>query len=252
MPIRYHVTMALMRLQKIISQAGIASRRHAEELIQQGKVTVNGAIARIGMKADPDIDHIKVKGKLITRPRVPKIYLIGNKPRNVITSLEDPQGRPTIAHMLQANKIRVRVFPVGRLDWDAEGLLLFTNDGDLAHLITHPRTHFSKVYHVKVRGVPSEEKLERLRRGIVLDGKRTLPARIEIERTLQSSTLLRMTLVEGRQNQIKRMCERIGHSAISITRIAIGPLRLGNLGRGKVRSLTDNERKKLLNYIDFV
>jgi 23S rRNA pseudouridine2605 synthase len=241
-----------MRLQKIISQAGIASRRHAEEWIQQGKVTVNGAIARIGMKADPDIDHIKVKGKLITRPHVPKIYLIGNKPRNVITSLEDPQGRLTIAHMLKANKIRVRVFPVGRLDWDAEGLLLFTNDGDLAHLITHPRTHLSKVYHVKVKGRPSEEKLERLRRGIVLDGKRTLPARIEVERTLQSSTLLCMTLIEGRQNQIKRMCERIGHSAISITRIAIGSLRLGTLPRGKVRALADDERKKLLRCIGFV
>lgn len=238
--------MSLIRLQKIIAYAGIASRRHAEELIQQGKVTINGAIAHIGMKADPSIDHIKVKGKLITRSCAPKIYLVGNKPRNVITSLEDPQGRPTVAHMLQANRIRTRVFPVGRLDWDAEGLLLFTNDGDLAHRITHPRTHFSKVYHVKVKGMPSEEKLARLRRGIVLDAKRTLPSRIEIERTLQSSTVLRMVLIQGRQNQIKRMCEIIGHPVISITRIAIGPLRLGTLPRGKVRALTDDERKKLL------
>lgn len=243
--------MALMRLQKILSQAGIASRRHAEEMIRQGMVTVNGATACIGMKADPDIDHIKVRGKLIVKPRAPKTYLIGNKPKSVITSLDDPQGRTTVAHMLRANRVKVRVFPVGRLDWDAEGLLLFTNDGELAHAVTHPRTHIPKVYSVKVKGLPSDEKIARLRRGVVINGRRTLPARVEVARVLKSSTLLCITLVEGRQNQIKRMFEKIGHPVISITRTAIGPLRLGHLARGQMRVLTDEERKKLLNYIGF-
>ena len=243
--------MALMRLQKILSQAGIASRRHAEELIKAGNVTVNGKKASIGMKADPERDHIKVNGKLITMPRVPRIYLIGNKPKNVITSLSDPQNRPTVQHMLEVNRIRVRVYPVGRLDWDAEGLLLFTNDGELANRITHPRTHVSKVYLVKVKGIPTEDKVERMRKGVFIKRKRTLPARIEITRQLRSSTLLRMTLVEGRQNQIKLMFEKVGHPVISITRIAIGPLRLGKLPRGKIRALTEEERKKLLNSIGF-
>ena len=243
--------MALMRLQKILSQAGIASRRHAEELIKAGNVTVNGKKASIGMKADPERDHIKVNGKLITMPRVPRIYLIGNKPKNVITSLSDPQNRPTVQHMLEVNRIRVRVYPVGRLDWDAEGLLLFTNDGELANRITHPTTHVSKVYLVKVKGIPTEDKVERMRKGVFIKRKRTLPARIEITRQLRSSTLLRMTLVEGRQNQIKLMCEKVGHPVISITRIAIGPLRLGKLPRGKIRALTQEERKKLLNSIGF-
>jgi len=244
--------MVFIRLQKILSQAGIASRRHAEELIRQSEVTVNGKVAILGMKADPDVDHIKVKGKLITRPHAPKVYLAGNKPKNVITSLDDPQGRPTIAHMLKANRIKTRVFPVGRLDWDAEGLLLFTNDGELAYRITHPRTHIAKVYVVKVKGTPSEEKLERLRPGIMLDKKRTLPAKIEIERAHGSTTLIHMALIEGRQNQIKRMFEMIGHPVISIIRIAIGPIKLGRLAKGKVRTLTADEKKKLLNYITSV
>jgi pseudouridine synthase len=240
-----------MRLQKILSQAGVASRRHAEEMIKSGNVTVNGKKASIGMKADPDHDHIKVHGKLITTPRVPKVYYIGNKPRNVITSLSDPHNRPTVRDMLRMNKIRPRVYPVGRLDWDAEGLLLFTNDGELANRVTHPRIHMSKVYLVKVKGIPGEEKLDRMRKGMVIQRKRTLPAKIKVERILQSSTILRMTLIEGRQNQIKLMCERIGHPVISITRVAIGPLRLGKLPRGEVRALTDDERKKLLNSIGF-
>jgi 23S rRNA pseudouridine2605 synthase len=240
-----------MRLQKIISQAGIASRRHAEELIRTGHVTVNGKNATIGMKADPESDHIKVKGKLLAVPRAPKVYFIGNKPKNVITSLSDPQHRPTVRHMLEVNRVRYRVYPVGRLDWDAEGLLLFTNDGELANRITHPGSHVVKVYLVKVKGIPAEEKLARMRKGMVIRRKRTLPARIEIVRELRSSVLLRMTLAEGRQNQIKLMCEKIGHPVISITRIAIGPLRLGNLPRGKIRALTSDERNKLLNSIGF-
>lgn len=243
--------MALLRLQKIIAQAGIVSRRHAEELIRQGDVTVNGKVAHLGMKADPDTDHIKVHGKLIVKLRVPKVYFIGNKPKHMITSLDDPQGRLTVAHMLQVNRIKTRVFPVGRLDWDAEGLILFTNDGELAHRITHPSTHIPKVYNVRVKGTPKEEKLERLERGIVIERKRTLPAKIKIERALGSSTVLCMTLVEGRHNQIKRMFEKVGNPVISITRIAIGPLRLGKLARGKIRALTPVEYKKLLNSTSF-
>jgi pseudouridine synthase len=237
--------MARIRLQKILSRAGIASRRRAEEMIEQGKVTVNGKIAHIGMKADPDIDHVKVKGKLITRSRAPEVYLIGNKPKHMITSLDDPQGRPAVTLMLKANRIKPRVFPVGRLDWDAEGLLLFTNDGELAHRITHPRTHLPKVYSVKIKGTPGEEKIKRLRTGIMLHRKRTLPAKVEIERASGSTAVVRITLVEGRQHQIKHMFEKIGHPVISITRIGIGPLRLGKLPRGKVRFLTDREQTNL-------
>lgn len=221
------------------------SRRHAEELIKQGEIKVNGKIARLGMKADPEHDAIKVKGKLITSPRAPRLYYLGYKPRNMITSLADPQGRPTMTDMLARSKVHARIYPVGRLDWDVEGLVLLTNDGDLAHKVMHPRSHLQKIYRVKIRGVPSEGSLNALRQGMMLDGKKTLPARVVVEKVGQASTWLYLSLVEGRQHQIKKMCERIRHPVIRIIRIAIGPLRLRNIARGSVRPLTARELQSL-------
>lgn len=238
--------MPLERLQKILARAGIASRRKAEQLMLAGRVTVNGKVVnRLGVKADPQTDHIKVDGKLIRSGVTPKHYYVAFKPPRMITSLADPQGRPTIADLLRNQKIRVRVFPVGRLDWDAEGLLLLTNDGELANKVMHPRTHLPKVYRIKVKGYPSEEKLQRIQKGMVLDRIRTLPAKVSVEQKGDTNTWLRVTLVEGRQHQIKIMFDRIGHPVRHIRRIAIGPLTLSHVRTGEIRRLTPVELQRL-------
>jgi 23S rRNA pseudouridine2605 synthase len=235
--------MTTERLQKILSRAGIASRRKAEQLILEGRVMVNGkVVSQLGTKADSEIDHIKVDGKLLSARRIPKHYFIAFKPQRVITSLSDPQGRLTITDMLRNNKIGVKVFPVGRLDWDADGLLLLTNDGELANLVMHPRTHLPKIYRVKVKGCPSEKNLQRIQKGVMIDrGIRTLPAQVVVEQQSENYTWLRVTLVEGRQHQIKKMFARIGHPVRYIRRIAIGPLRLKQLQVGEIRPLTNTE-----------
>lgn len=240
--------MAEERLQKILSRAGIASRRAAEQLMLAGKVTVNGQRAdRLGMHADPDRDQIKVNGRLIAGLLAgPRHYFLAFKPRNVITSLSDPEGRPTIADVLKEHRIRVRVYPVGRLDWDADGLLLLTDDGELANQVMHPRTHLPKLYSVKVKGVPDERDLDRLRRGVMLEpGVRSLPAELHVDEIVEDNAWLRVTLQEGRQNQIKRMFERIGHPVRRIRRLAIGPLKLGRMKVGAVRPLTEDELLRL-------
>jgi 23S rRNA pseudouridine2605 synthase len=235
--------MAQERLQKILARAGIASRRKAEQLIREGRVTINGkVVSRLGTKADSKTDHIKVDGKLLCVSKVPKHYFIAFKPQRVITSLSDPHGRRTITDMLRSNKIGIRVFPVGRLDWDADGLLLLTNDGELANEVMHPRTHLPKLYRVKVKGCPSEKNLQRIRNGIMIDrGVRTLPAQVVVDQERENATWLRVTLIEGRQHQIKKMFARIGHSVRHIRRIAIGPLRLKHLQVGEIRPLTTTE-----------
>jgi 23S rRNA pseudouridine2605 synthase len=241
------IIMATERLQKILARAGITSRRKAEQLILEGRVAVNGkVVSQLGTKADSQTDHIKIDGKLLAARRVPRHYFIAFKPQRVITSLSDPHGRFTISDMLRSNKIRVRVFPVGRLDWDADGLLLLTNDGELANLVMHPRTHLSKVYRVKIRGCPSEKNLQHIQKGVMLDrGIRTLPAQVFIEQQKENTTWLRVTLVEGRQHQIKKMFAKIGHPVRHIRRIAIGPLRLKQLQVGEIRRLTDTELTRL-------
>jgi pseudouridine synthase len=238
--------MAIERLQKILSRAGIASRRKAEEMIIEGRVKVNGKIVKIGARADADRDHIKVDGKLIKTGVSRKSYFLAFKPRNMLTSLADPRGRPTIADLLSASKIRVRVFPVGRLDWNADGLMLLTNDGELAHRVMHPRTHVPKVYRVKVMGHPLEETVRRLRRGVRI-GKNTttLPARVTLERRTEKCSWFYVTLTEGRHHQIKKMFERVRHPVLAIRRVALGPLRLGRLRPGDVRALTPTEIKRL-------
>src|SRR5512139_3431074 len=152
------------RLQKILARAGVASRRAAEQLMREGRVTVNGAVAdRLGMHADPERDHIKVDGRRLRPAAATRHYLVAFKPREMITSLSDPEGRTTVLDLLQAHRVRARVFPVGRLDWDADGLLILTDDGDLAHRVMHPRSHLAKTYRVKVRGLPDDRALDRVR-----------------------------------------------------------------------------------------
>jgi pseudouridine synthase len=244
--------MAVERLQKILSRVGIASRRKAEQMIREGRVTVNGRIAHLGVKVDADRDHVKVDGKLLTTGTPQKSYFLAFKPRNMITSLTDPQGRPTIADVLRANRVRPRVYPVGRLDWDADGLVLLTNDGELAHRVMHPRTHVPKVYRVKVVGHPDEKTVQRLRRGVKIERTSvTLPARVTLERKTDRGAWLHVTLTEGRHHQIKKMFERVHHPVLSIRRIALGPLRLGRLRPGDVRALTAHEIKRLRDAVGY-
>jgi len=238
------VSLILMekRLQKILAEMGIASRRHAEELITGGRVTVNGRVATLGMKADPEKDHIKLDGKLL-RGREPKVYLIFNKPTGVVTSLSDPEGRPTIADYL--NRIRYRIFPVGRLDYDSEGLLLLTNDGDFAHAILHPSREIPKTYLVKVKGVPDEKVLNKMRTGVRLEDGRTAPAKVQTLKTTENNTWLEITIHEGRKRQIRRMLEYTGHPVLKLKRIKIDGIALGNLPPGEYRYLKPEEVSRI-------
>jgi pseudouridine synthase len=235
------------RLQKLISMAGVASRRAAEELIVQGRVEVNGEVVRtLGTKADPAKDTIKVDGRRLkfdSRPR----YILMNKPKNVVTTRSDPEGRRTVIDLLKG--VREYVYPVGRLDYDSEGLLLLTSDGDLAAQLTHPRHAVERVYEALVMGVPEEEDLEKLRRGIFLDGARTSPAQLRrvgsIGKGRQEMSRITVILLEGRNRQVRRMFASIGHPVKQLTRTRMGPIKLGDLRPGHWRDLTDAEVAKL-------
>ncbi|HYE13070.1 MAG TPA: pseudouridine synthase [Pyrinomonadaceae bacterium] len=235
------------RLQKLIAAAGLASRRHAEELIEAGHVTVNGEVVREpGTKADPARDHIKVRGRLIN-PLLAgreKVYVLLNKPRGYLSSVSDPEGRPLVTDLVPHSLGRLH--PVGRLDFNTEGLLILTNDGELTNYVTAARNHVKKVYEVKVKGVPTEEQVERLRRGVRLeDGVRTAPA--EINRTAEtgSNAWFEVVLGEGRNQQIRRMFDSIGHSVLKLRRTAIGPVRDETLRPGSYRLLTPQEVARL-------
>lgn len=227
------------RLQKIISAAGVTSRRKAEDLIREGRITVNGQVlTELGAKADPEKDHIKVDGKLL-RPVRERVYLMLNKPKNCVTTLSDPEGRPTVLQFLK--KVRQRVYPVGRLDYHSEGLLLLTNDGEFSNAILTGGHRTPKTYLVKINGVPSEKDLDKLREGIRLDGRKTLPAEIRRLQHAVANPWFEVTLVEGRQNQIRRMFQRLGFLVEKLKRVRIGPLELGSLRPGECRPLTDQE-----------
>lgn len=230
------------RIQKIIAMMGIASRRKAEELIISGRVLVNGKLATIGMKADPETDHIKVDGKLLTKPE-PKIYLAFNKPRGVITSLSDPEGRPTIMDCIKG--VKYRVFPVGRLDYDTEGLILLTNDGDLAHAITHPSKKIPKTYLAKIKGLIDDAVVRKLAKGIKLEDGMTLPAKIKKLDQTENNSWLEITIFEGRKRQIRRMFETVGHPILKLKRVAINGIFLGDLKAGEYRYLKDDEIRHL-------
>jgi 23S rRNA pseudouridine2605 synthase len=232
----------LERLQKILSEYGIASRRKAEELIKEGRITVNGQIAQLGQKADPEKDYIKVDGKLLIKPE-PKVYYAFYKPRKVITSLIDPQGRPTIKDFIKG--IKFRVYPVGRLDFDSEGLLLLTNDGELAYHVMHPSSEIEKTYLVKVDGIIDPETIEKLKKGIKIDGKLAIPVSVNLVRKLKANSWIKITLHEGRKRQIRKMLERVGHPVIRLIRIAIDGVKLEALKPGQYRSLTKEEIESL-------
>jgi len=235
------------RLQKILSEMGITSRRKAEDLIFEGRVTVNGRIATIGTKADPVKDHIKVDGKLLIKPE-PKVYIMFNKPKNVVTSLHDPEGRPTVKDFLKG--VRYRVFPVGRLDYDSEGLLLLTNDGDFAHAVLHPSRKISKTYLVKVKGILEEDKIEKLKTGVKLVEMITATAKVKRIRKTENNSWLEITIYEGKKRQIRRMLEKIGHDVLKLKRIRVDGLELGKLEPGTFRYLTPEERDKIKKEVE--
>lgn len=231
------------RLQKIISRAGVASRRHAEELIVQGLVTVNGQVVdELGSKADPNADTIKVRGKLVSGPAPEKIYLMLNKPKGYMVTKEDPEGRPTVMQLL--GKLAPKVYPVGRLDFWSEGLLLFTNDGDFANHVLAAKTEIPKTYQVKTNASLKKEQLDRFRKGVVIDGRRTAPAKIRLMRAA-TNPWYEVQLIEGRNRQIRKMFLSLGVLVEKIKRVSVGPLYLGKLPTGQVRDLTPAEVERM-------
>ena len=234
-----------IRLQKILSTAGVASRRSAEKLILEGRVSVNGRrVTELGTKADPDRDDIRVDSRRVKAP-APRRYILLNKPAGYITSRSDPQHRPTVLDLLHESGIREYVYPVGRLDYDSEGLLLLTSDGELAARLTHPRHAVPREYEVQVRGVPDRLDLDRLGRGIVLDGRSTAPAvaslRKVIEKASGSQAIMSLAIHEGRNRQVRRMCDAIGHPVVRLRRVRIGPISDPRLKPGRFRELTPRE-----------
>ncbi len=251
--------MPLERLQKVLAHAGVASRRACEDLIRQGRVTVNGAVVtELGTKVDPSRDRILVDGEPI-RPRETPRYLLLHKPAGYLSVMEDPRGRPDLGDLVDSSE---RLFPVGRLDMASEGLMLLTNDGDLANRLMHPRYEHAKTYLVLVRGQPPARALWKLRRGVELEDGWTRPARVEVvqgwprelvgnwwhdtmPREAGPTTWLRITLREGRKREIRRMLSAIGHPVVRLIRVGLGPLRLGKLPPGESRPLTAHELRLL-------
>jgi 23S rRNA pseudouridine2605 synthase len=231
-----------VRLQKILSRAGITSRRKAEDLIREGRVSVNGkAVRELGTRADPRRDAIRVDGKRVGRAARPRIFVL-YKPRGVVTSLSDPQGRATVAQFLPS--VAERLYPVGRLDYHSEGLLLLTNDGDLADAVMRAGSGVDKTYLVKVRGIPDGAALRRFSGGMQLDGRRTRPARAALRRTTgvkSGNAWVEVTLHEGRRNQIRRMFQQLGHPVQKLRRTQVGPVSLGELQPGQTRELRPPE-----------
>jgi 23S rRNA pseudouridine2605 synthase len=237
------------RLQKLIAQAGLASRRHAEEMITAGEVTVNGkVITELGTKADPQKDHIKVRGKLInpTLKKRQSVYVLLNKPKGYLSSVSDPDKRPLVVDLLPPSLGRLH--PVGRLDFNTEGLLLLTNDGNLTNFVTAARNRVAKVYEARVKGLPSESAIERLRAGIVLDdGTRTSRSEITLLKSTDANAWFEVILHQGRNQQIRRMFDSIGHSVVKLRRVRIGPLTDQGLKPGEWRFLAPLEVEQLLS-----
>lgn len=235
------------RLQKVISQAGVASRRDAEKIITAGRVKVNGkTVSELGTKVDLE-DVVKIDGKAINREK--PVYVLLNKPKGVVTTLKDPEGRETVASLVK--DIPERIYPVGRLDYHTEGLLLLTNDGNLTQSITHPRHHIPKVYEVKVLGLPSDEQLDKLRQGIKLEDGLTQPAKVILlnRDQVKSVSELEVTIFEGKNRQIRRMFEAIGHPVRDLKRTKLAFLTLVGVKRGTYRLLTADEVKRLKSLI---
>lgn len=234
------------RIQKILARAGIASRREAEKMILEGRVMVNGAVIdALGFKADPLKDHIKVDGKRLPRYE-PKITLLLNKPRGYLCTVKDPEERRTIMDLL--TRVKARVYPVGRLDFDAEGLVILTNDGDLAHHLSHPKFSVPRTYLAKVSGVPDEKQLNRLKKGVVLEDGRARAVFILVLSQGEKNSWVRIVVAEGRNHLVKRMFVAIGHPVLKLKRVAFGPIPLGTLPPGQFRYLAPEEIEKLKNH----
>jgi len=232
-----------MRLHKFIANAGLTSRRKAEDLIKEGRVTVNGDVVDVMGVLVAEDDDVRVDGKPLLQPRM--YYLVMNKPKGLLTTSSDPFGRETVMKLLP--DLGVALKPVGRLDKDTEGLLIFTNDGDLAMRLTHPRFGIEKEYLAIVSGSPDAKDLERIRKGIYIDGKRTMPAQAELKSFDEKSQLGKLSLIlhEGRKRQVRLMCEAIGHPVVSLKRVRIGHLRLRDMAPGECRALGKSDISKL-------
>jgi 23S rRNA pseudouridine2605 synthase len=229
----------LERLQKILSQASVASRRAAEKLIVSGRVSVNGrVVTELGSRADPAQDMIAVDGKTV-HPEGARIYIILNKPVGYVTTLKDPQGRPVVTDLLKG--VKERVYPVGRLDYNTEGLLLLTNDGELANLLAHPRHEVEKEYMVRVRGAVTPEQLRHLGTGVDMDDGRSAPAAVKMVRESENNSWLSITIHEGRYRQVRRMCDAVGLSVVRLKRTRYGILETGEMKPGEFRFLTPAE-----------
>ncbi len=237
-----------IRLQKLIASTGLSSRRKAEMLIASGRVSVNGkVVTELGTKVDPERDHVKVDGKHLTSAQ-PFVYLMLNKPKNVMSTLDDPGGRDTVKDFLHG--VSVRVFPVGRLDFDSEGLMLLTNNGELAQALLHPRYHVPKTYLIKVKGVLTDAEISQLQRGVKLEDGMTSPAMVKKVKRAEANSWLEITIREGRKHQVKRMLESVGHLVIKLVRIRMGSLALGKLEPGEFRFLTDREANALRELVE--
>ncbi len=229
----------MIRLNKYLAQSGVASRREADRLIQEGRVSVNGeAVCDLGIKIDDEKDQIKVNGRKIRLARK-HVYLMLHKPPGLLVTMKDPFNRPTVVDLIP--EAGTRIFPVGRLDFSSEGLLLLTSDGELAHRLMHPRYQIEKVYLTAVRGIPAEKSLEKMKKGVYLDGKKTAPAKVSVLDRNDKKSLLKIAIHEGRKREVRRMCQTLGHSVVSLKRIQFGRLTLGRLKRGEYRHLSQYE-----------
>ena len=228
----------------MLADCGVASRRKSEELIQQGRVKVNGRVAVIGDKVDPVHDKVYVSGRRVTGTARPQLrYIMMNKPRGVLTTMSDEKGRKCVADLIK--DIPERVYPIGRLDRDSEGMLLLTNDGEFANHIMHPKKHVNKVYRVTVRPNINDEQVSRLENGVVIDGRKTAPAQVRVVSREEGRAVLEVVIREGRNRQIRKMCDVVGLEVARLKRTAIGGVKLGGLKSGMYRDLTDTEVKKL-------
>lgn len=232
------------RLQKYLAEAGIASRRKAEELITAGLVKVNGVtVTELGTKVDPKKDEVIYRGQVVNKKEVEMVYIMLHKPEGYVTTAKEQFGRPSVMDLVR--DVKERIFPVGRLDYETSGLLLMTNDGDLTYKLTHPKHDVDKTYHAKVYGTPDDMDLQKFRRGVFIEGVRTKPAKIQIIEKGERLSVAEIMIHEGKNRQVRKMCEAIAHPVAQLKRVATGDLQLGDLPKGKYRHLTAAEVKYL-------